>query len=187
MELGPNHTTTKTICQARTEIVGNVYASYVNFKAKSLPVFNGKGPCRAEGWSEGESDAAWTPLSEVLATLSRICGPSLEVLDTEGWKELLDGSGLEDVVATSRGITVRSETVNRFRRVGLKEIAITSLRGLSIILRGSEYRRFLKDTLSDTKGTERPSHSPGTAEQRAKGERVRRPQCGRNLWHAPSR
>lgn len=98
----------------------------------------------------GITEATWieTPPSELADSLSRIFGTGFAVLDEEGWRALLDGSGLEDVVATSRGITVGGEAVNRFRRVGLKQIAIIWFRALALALR-REYRGVVREALAD--------------------------------------
>jgi len=50
----------------------------------------------------------------------------------------------------SRAITVRSEAVNRFRRVGLKQIAIIWFRALSLTLR-REYGGVVREALADPK------------------------------------
>ena len=98
----------------------------------------------------GTTEATWieTPPSGLADSLSRIFGPDFAVLDEEGWRELLDGSGLRDVVATSRGITVRGEAVNRLRRVGFKQIAIIWFRALALTLR-REDRGVVREALAD--------------------------------------
>jgi len=100
----------------------------------------------------GITEATWikTPPSRLLASLSGIFGPDFAVLDADGWEQLLRGSGLRDIVAMSRAITVRSEAVNRFRRVGLKQIAIIWFRALSLTLR-REYGGVVREALADPK------------------------------------
>ena len=76
-------------------------------------------------------------------------GPGFAVLHTEGWKKLLEGSGLKDVVAASHRITVRSESRDRFRRLDFKQYARIWLRSLSLARRSPEYRNLPQGALSD--------------------------------------
>jgi arsenite methyltransferase len=101
----------------------------------------------------GLSEATWTkePSPELLTCLSRALGGSLQVLDAGGWRRLVEESGLRDIVARTHEITVRSEAVNRFRRMGLKHIVRVWCRTLSLLTAKPAYRDFLKEVLSEPK------------------------------------
>jgi len=105
---------------------------------------------RPEGFL-GITEATWieAPPQRIVDTLSGTFGPGFAVLDTKGWKKLLQGSGLRDVVASSHRITVRSESRDRFRRLGLKQYARIWLRSLFLALRSPEYRNLPQGALSD--------------------------------------
>lgn len=76
-------------------------------------------------------------------------GPGFAVLDMAGWKELLEQSGLKHVTAVPHSITARSETVDRFRRLGFRQAARIWLRALALALRSPQYRGLPKGPLSD--------------------------------------
>jgi arsenite methyltransferase len=99
----------------------------------------------------GVTEATWmeAPPSRLVAQLSRTFGPGFAVFDTEGWRELLEQSGLKDVTATSHAITARSETVARLRRLGLAQTARLWFKALSVALRNPRYRGLPQGALSD--------------------------------------
>jgi len=99
----------------------------------------------------GITEATWieAPPQRIVDTLSGTFGPGFAVLHTEGWKKLLQGSGLKDVVAASHRITVRSESRDRFRRLDFKQYARIWLRSLSLARRSPEYRNLPQGALSD--------------------------------------
>jgi ubiquinone/menaquinone biosynthesis C-methylase UbiE len=105
------------------------------------------------GGSLGVTEATWIepPPGRLVQQLSRIFGPGFAVLDTEGWRRLLRRAGLRDVVATSRRITARSESCDRFRRLGFGQAIRIWLRALYLSLRSSEYRSLPPGALSDPK------------------------------------
>jgi ubiquinone/menaquinone biosynthesis C-methylase UbiE len=99
----------------------------------------------------GVTEATWmeTPPSRLVAQLSRTFGPGFAVLDMEGWKGLLEQSGLKEVTATSHSITAQSETVSRLRRLGFGQAARIWLRALVVALRSPQYRGLPQGALSD--------------------------------------
>lgn len=103
------------------------------------------------GGSLGLTEARWieTPPRRPVAQISRTFGPGFAVLDTEGWRSLLHRAGLRDVFAASRRITARSESIDRFRRLGLRQMVRIWLRALYLYLRSPEYRSLPKGALSD--------------------------------------
>jgi ubiquinone/menaquinone biosynthesis C-methylase UbiE len=103
--------------------------------------------------SVGITEATWLekPPLELLSSLSQVFGAGFAVPNTEGWKQVLADSSLEDVVASSQRITARSESADRLRRLGIKHLALTGLRALFMSLHSPEYRRLPKGALSDPK------------------------------------
>ena len=99
----------------------------------------------------GMTEATWieAPPQRIVDTLSGTFGPGFAVLDTRGWKKLLQGSGMRDVVAASQRITARSESHARFRRLGLRQYARVWLRSLSLARRSQEHRNLPQGALSD--------------------------------------
>jgi SAM-dependent methyltransferase len=101
----------------------------------------------------GITEPTWmeTPPPRLVTQLSDTFGPGFAVLDTEGWKGLLRQTGVRDIVATSHCITARSESIDRLRRLGFKQMAEIWLRALSLSLRSPQYRSVPKGALSDPK------------------------------------
>jgi ubiquinone/menaquinone biosynthesis C-methylase UbiE len=99
----------------------------------------------------GVTEPTWmeTPPSTLVAQLSDTFGPGFAVLDVEGWRELLEHSGLKDVTARSHSITAWSETVARLRRLGFGEAVRIWFRALTLALRSPQYRGLPKGALSD--------------------------------------
>ena len=95
----------------------------------------------------GLTEATWvkTPSPEILAYLSRTFGGNLEVLTPEGWKQLLEGSGLRDIVARTYTISVRSEFTGIIKRYGLGDMLKVWYRALSLYRRDPAYRNVVKE------------------------------------------
>ena len=100
----------------------------------------------------GLNETTWmkAPTPELLAYLSRTFG-HLELLTPEGWRQLLEGSGLRDVIARVHEITVRSEFVGRIQRLGVKNMLRIWYEFLVLSIRRPAYRDFLKEALSEPK------------------------------------
>lgn len=101
----------------------------------------------------GLTEAAWMkePTPELVAYLSRTFGGNLEVLSPDSWKQLLERSGLRDIVARTHKITTRSEAISRIRRLGFGGLARVWYRFLALSIRRPAYRDFLKEALSEPK------------------------------------
>jgi ubiquinone/menaquinone biosynthesis C-methylase UbiE len=99
----------------------------------------------------GVTEATWmeAPPPRLVKQLSDTFGPGFAVLDSEGWQGLLRQTGVRDLVATSRRITARSESSDRLRRLGFKQLVRVWLRAASLSLRSSEYRSLPRGALSD--------------------------------------
>lgn len=100
----------------------------------------------------GLTEAAWmkAPPPQLVEYISRTTGVK-EILTPDGWKQLLEGSGLRDVVARTHEITVRSEATSRIQRLGVKGILRVWYRFLVLSIRRPAYRDFLKEALSEPK------------------------------------
>ncbi len=91
------------------------------------------------------------PPKELVEYLSRTWGSNLEILTSDSWQELLEKSGLRNIVVKIHKITVWSEIINRIRRYGLKHFLRVWYRFLSQYIRRPAYRTFLKEALSQPK------------------------------------
>jgi len=101
----------------------------------------------------GLTEAAWikAPPPKLLSYMSRTFGDNFEILTPEGWEELLESSGLRDIVGRTYEITARSEATSRIQRLGVKGILRVWYRFLVLSIRRPAYRSFLKDALSEPK------------------------------------
>lgn len=102
--------------RASAELVADKSSAATEFRRVTEP-----------GGSVGITEATWLekPPLELVSSLSRVFGPGFAVLDTEVWKRILVESSLEDVDASSQRFTARSESADRLRRLGLKQLALT--------------------------------------------------------------
>jgi ubiquinone/menaquinone biosynthesis C-methylase UbiE len=100
----------------------------------------------------GLSESAWirTPSPKLRAYLDRSLS-QMEALPPEGWEELLVSAGLRDVVARTHELTVRSEFVNRLRRMGFRNFIRIWGRALSVLVTKPAYRNFVGEALSEPK------------------------------------
>jgi ubiquinone/menaquinone biosynthesis C-methylase UbiE len=92
-----------------------------------------------------------SPPKELDEYLSRTWGSNLEILTSDDWQELLEESGLRDIVVRTHKITFRSEFIDRIRRYSLKHFLRVWYRFLSLYIARSAYRTFLKEALSQPK------------------------------------
>jgi len=94
----------------------------------------------------GLNETIWikTPPPELVEYLSRITGAKPETSD--GWKGLLEGSGLRDIVVRTHKTNVLDE-LSRIRRYGLKDYLRVWYRFLSLYIASPALRRLIKETL----------------------------------------
>lgn len=94
----------------------------------------------------GLNECTWikaSPPTELVEYLSRITGAKLETSD--GWKELLEGSGLREVVARTYKINALSQFINEIKQLGLKDFLRGWYRFLSLYIKSSAFRKYLKE------------------------------------------
>jgi arsenite methyltransferase len=101
----------------------------------------------------GFTEATWKgpPTEMMLSFADRIFGDNFEMYDAEGWRRLVEGAGLEDVVAECHDIVIRDEAKGRIQRIGCRNIlgAVGNVFRLSV--RQPQVRRFLKNAMSEPK------------------------------------
>lgn len=94
----------------------------------------------------GINEATWiktSPPTELAEYLSRTCGVKGEIPTSDGWEELLTGTGLRDVVVRTYKVNVLSE-----KRENLKDVLRVWYRALYVYIRSSAFRRFIKEARS---------------------------------------
>ena len=98
----------------------------------------------------GLNEAIWikTPPPELAEYLSRIAGA--EITTSNDWEELLEGSGLRDIVVRTHKTNVLDE-FSRIRRYGLKDFSRAWYRLLSLYITSPALRRLIKETLATPK------------------------------------
>jgi ubiquinone/menaquinone biosynthesis C-methylase UbiE len=103
------------------------------------------------GGTIGFTEATWLeqPPQEVLAYAARIFGPDFETYDVDGWRQLMEGIGLADVVAEVHAIDIGEEARGRMRRIGCRNMlyALGNLGRMSF--RQPATRSLMKDVLSE--------------------------------------
>lgn len=107
------------------------------------------------GGCVGLNESTWAkdPPQKMRDWLARALGSNLEILTADGWQDVLVEAGLKDITANAHSITYRSEASNRLKRMGWKEMARVLYRFLTVALTNPAYKGFLKDALSDPRGT----------------------------------
>ena len=98
----------------------------------------------------GLTEATWieTPPPRLQEFLARAAGVGAQILAADGWRALLEGAGLQEVVAQSHRVTVRGEARNRLKRVGLGETLRAMARAVRLLLARKDYWAFYKEALS---------------------------------------
>ncbi|NQE52679.1 putative arsenite methyltransferase [ANME-1 cluster archaeon GoMg3.2] len=94
----------------------------------------------------GLNEATWIkapPPTELVESLSRIFGVKGEIPTSDGWKELLVGAGLRDMVVRTDKANVLSE-----KRENLKDFLRVLYKALYLYIRSSAFRSFIKEALS---------------------------------------
>jgi len=101
----------------------------------------------------GLNESIWikAPPPEMVEYISHTSGAKTEVLTSDGWEELLEGSGLRDIVARTYKITVLSDSINQIRRLGFGGLARVWYRALRLYVARPAYRSFLKEAFAQPK------------------------------------
>ena len=98
------------------------------------------------GGCVGLNEGIWIktpPPTELVEYLSRIFGAKGEILTSDGWEELLVGTGLRDMVVRTYKADVLSE-----KRENLKDFLRVWHRALYAYIRSSAFRKFIRVALS---------------------------------------
>ena len=94
----------------------------------------------------GLNEATWMktpPPTELVEYLSRTYGFTAEILTSDGWEELLAGTGLRDIVARAYKVKALSNKWD-----DLKDLLRVWHRALYLYIRSSAFRRHIKEGLS---------------------------------------
>jgi SAM-dependent methyltransferase len=96
----------------------------------------------------GLSESTWLkipPPPELIAWASQDLGANLKPLTSSQWVGLLEGAGLEEIVAKTYAINVRNEGKGMLRRYGWGGMLGILYRMLSLYATSPAYRRFVKE------------------------------------------
>lgn len=102
----------------------------------------------------GLNEMTWMevpPPAELVEYYSRTTGAEPET--TRGWKELLEGSGLRDIVVRTHKLDVLSDFIERIRRLGSEDFSRALYRFLSLSISSPAFRRYMKETIPPLKIT----------------------------------
>lgn len=96
----------------------------------------------------GLNECTWVkaPPPELAEYLFRITGAKLET--SNGWRELLEGSGLTDIVARTYKISALEQWANEIRQLDFMEHLRAWYRFLFLLIKSPACRRFSKEALS---------------------------------------
>lgn len=104
------------------------------------------------GWV-GFTESTWkqVPTPKMVAQTQRIMGENFETLDVDGWRVLVDGVGLEDVVAELHDVDIRVEARGRMQRIGCRNMMGVLGNFVRMLFRRPQYRELYKEALGDSK------------------------------------
>lgn len=97
----------------------------------------------------GLNEATWVraPSPELVRYVSFIMAGA-DFLAPNGWKELLEGSGLRDITVRSHEFDARSQYIEEIRQLDIREYISAWRRLLTQGIANPAYRRFVKEVLS---------------------------------------
>jgi len=98
----------------------------------------------------GLNECAWIkvpPPTELVEYLSRISGVK-EILTSDGWQELLGGSGLRDMVVRTYKVNALGQWINEVRQLEFLDFLRAWYRFLFLFIKSSACRKFIKETLA---------------------------------------
>jgi arsenite methyltransferase len=96
----------------------------------------------------GLNESTWLkvpPPPEMIAWASQDLGAQVKPLTTEGWRELLEGAGLTEIVVNVHEVRAGKEAKEIVRRYGYGGMLRSIYRGLVMYARNPAYRRFVKE------------------------------------------
>jgi ubiquinone/menaquinone biosynthesis C-methylase UbiE len=101
----------------------------------------------------GVTEAVWIrePTPELRAAAIRSFGGNLEILSAEGWLQLFEAAGLQDIHADIHQLSAREETMGRIRRIGCGNLIGMWGKALKMALTRPDYRRFLREAMAEPK------------------------------------
>ena len=104
------------------------------------------------GWV-GFTESTWkqSPAPEMVAQTQQIMGENFETLDVDGWRALVEGAGLAEVVAELHDVDIRVEAKGRMQRIGCRNMMGTLVNFMRMLIRRPQYRDLYKEALGDTK------------------------------------
>lgn len=96
----------------------------------------------------GLNETTWVkaPPPELAEYFSRLSGAKPETSD--GWKELLEGSGLTDIVARTYKISALDQWINEIRGSDISDYLGAWFRFLSLLIKSPACRRWAREALS---------------------------------------
>lgn len=101
----------------------------------------------------GFNEATWIktpPPTELVEYLSRITGVK-EILTSNGWKELLAGSGLRDIEVRTYKIDKLSQFINELQAFGFRDYLRGWCKFISLCIKSSVFRKYLKEAWPKSK------------------------------------
>jgi len=95
----------------------------------------------------GLNESTWVkvpPPPEVVAWANQEVGACVQPLTCDGWRALLEGAGLREIVVRTKAIDTQSEARGIVRRYGCMGMLVAMSRMVRLFLRSAAYRRFVK-------------------------------------------
>jgi ubiquinone/menaquinone biosynthesis C-methylase UbiE len=101
----------------------------------------------------GFTEATWVkdPTPDLLEQPARVFGTNFETFTVDGWRRLVEGAGLEDVVAEMRKVDVRDEARGRVKRIGCRNMMRSLTNFVAMIFRRPAYRGLMREALREPK------------------------------------
>jgi arsenite methyltransferase len=103
----------------------------------------------------GLNEVTWIkvpPPTELVKYYSRTTGAEPE--NSGGWRELLEGSGLRDLVVRTYKLDVLSDFIDRIKRLGSEDFPRALYKFVSLSISSPAFRRYMKETLPPLKITQ---------------------------------
>ena len=99
----------------------------------------------------GIAETIWwkTPTAELMTHLTQNFGRMIHVHFPVEWVQLLLSAGLHDIKEHNFPINLRSESVSRVQRMGLRHVLRVWRRFFRLVFTQPKYRRFLKEAISE--------------------------------------
>jgi len=124
-------------------VIGESVMAFVEDKGKGLSEYV---RVTKLGGYIGLNEGIWIktpPPAELVEYISRITAAKLETSD--GWQGFLEGSGLTDIITRSYRVNAVGQFFNEMRYLGLRDSLTGWFRFLSLCIRSSNFRKYLKE------------------------------------------